>query len=147
MQKRLTKKDRFFNNINLTVDDEVYVGIDVHKVKCHIAIWLNEAIALTFVTPSDNVAIARMLHNLKPGLKKIVYEAGPTGFSLARALKLALLPVAVIAPSKTLRPAAVNSKSDRLDCRKLAEFAAKDLLTEVAIHRTGRSRQAGRPSS
>jgi len=133
MQKRLTKKDRFFNNINLTVDDEVYVGIDVHKVKCHIAIWLNEAIALTFVTPSDNVAIARMLHNLKPGLKKIVYEAGPTGFSLARALKLALLPVAVIAPSKTLRPAAVNSKSDRLDCRKLAEFAAKDLLTEVAI--------------
>ncbi|MHC5083553.1 MAG: hypothetical protein ACYTET_06405 [Planctomycetota bacterium] len=58
MQKRLTKKDRFFNNINLTADNEVYVGIDVHKVKCHIAIWLNEAIALTFVTPSDNVAIA-----------------------------------------------------------------------------------------
>ena len=50
MQKRLTKKDRFFNNINLTVDDDVYVGIDVHKTNCHIAIWLNEAIALTFVT-------------------------------------------------------------------------------------------------
>jgi transposase len=133
MQNRLTKKERFFNNINLTADDEVYVGIDVHKVKCHIAIWLNEAIALTFVTPSDNVAIAQMLGKLKPGLKKIVYEAGPTGFSLARTLKLASLPVAVIAPSKTLRPAAVDSKSDRLDCRKLAEFASKDLLTEVAI--------------
>jgi hypothetical protein len=51
MQKMLTKKERFFNNINLTSDDEVYVGIDVHKVKCHVAIWLNEAIALTFVTP------------------------------------------------------------------------------------------------
>ena len=57
MQKRLTKKNRFFNNINLTLDDDVYVGIDVHKTNCHIAIWLNEAIALTFVTPSDNAAI------------------------------------------------------------------------------------------
>jgi hypothetical protein len=54
MQKMLTKKERFFNNINLTSDDEVYVGIDVHKVKCHVAIWLNEAIALTFVTPEGN---------------------------------------------------------------------------------------------
>jgi len=61
IQKRLTKKDRFFNNINLTVDDDVYVGIDVHKTNCHIAIWLNEAIALTFVTPSDNIAIAHTL--------------------------------------------------------------------------------------
>jgi len=41
MRKRLTKKDRFFNNINFTADDDVYVGIDVHKVDYHIAIWLN----------------------------------------------------------------------------------------------------------
>ena len=133
MQKRLTKKDRFFNNINLTLDDDVYVGIDVHKTNCHIAIWLNEAIALTFVTPSDNAAIARMLHKLTPALKQVVYEAGPTGFSLARTLKAASLPIAVIAPSKTPRPAAQQAKSDRLDCRKLAEYAAKDLLAEVAI--------------
>jgi len=142
MQKRLTKKDQFFNNINLTVDDDVYVGIDVHKTNCHIAIWLNEAIALTFVTPSDNIAIAQVLHKLTPGLKQIVYEAGPTGFSLARTLKAASLPVAVIAPSKTLRPAAQQSKSDRLDCRKLAEFAAKDLLIEVAI--PGKQQEADR---
>jgi transposase len=133
MQKRLTKKERFFNNINLTADDEVYVGIDVHKVKCHVAIWLNNGIALTFVTPSDNLEIAHTLGKLTPALKQIVYEAGPTGFSLARTLEQASLPVAVIAPSKTLRPAAVDSKSDRLDCRKLAEFASKDLLVEVAI--------------
>ena len=111
MQKRLTKKDRFFNNINLTLDDDVYVGIDVHKTNCHIAIWLNEAIALTFVTPSDNAAIARMLHKLTPALKQVVYEAGPTGFSLARTLKAASLPIAVIAPSKTPRPAAQQAKS------------------------------------
>ena len=59
MKKRLTKKERFFNNIDLTVDDDVYVGIDGHKINCHIAVWLNKAIALTFVTPSDNIAIAK----------------------------------------------------------------------------------------
>ena len=104
MQKRLTKKDRFFNNINLTADDEVYVGIDVHKIKYHVAIWLNNGIALTFVTPSDNLAIAHTLSKLTPALKQIVYEAGPTGFSLARTLEAFSLPIAVIAPSKTLRP-------------------------------------------
>ena len=61
MHKRLTKKDRFFNNITLTVDDDVYVGIDVHKKNCHIAIWLNNGIALTFVAPADNSGIAREL--------------------------------------------------------------------------------------
>ena len=71
MQKRITKKDQFFNNINLTVDDDVYVGIDVHKKSCHVAIWLNDAIAVTFVTPSDNLAIAQMLQKLTPGLKQI----------------------------------------------------------------------------
>jgi transposase len=133
MQTRLTKKERFFNNINLTADDEVYVGIDVHKVKYHVAIWLNNGIALTFVTPSDNLAIAHTLSKLTPALKQIVYEAGPTGFSLARTLEAFSLPIAVIAPSKTLRPSAPQSKSDRLDCRKLAAFAAKDLLVEVAV--------------
>lgn len=142
MEKRLTKKDRFFNNINLTVDDDVYVGIDTHKKNCHVAIWLNEGIALTFVTPSDNVAIAQILSKLNPGLKQIVYEAGPTGFSLARTLRAASLPVAVIAPSKTPRPAAQQSKSDRLDCRKLAEFAAKGLLTTVAV--PGKQQEADR---
>lgn len=27
-------------NITLTADDEVHVGIDVHKIKYYIAIWL-----------------------------------------------------------------------------------------------------------
>ncbi len=101
VKKTLSRKQRFFNKINLTTDDEVYVGIDVHKKNCHIAIRLNSALAITFVAPSDNIAIARMMCKLNPALKQIVYEAGPTGFSLARALEKASLPVAVIAPSKT----------------------------------------------
>jgi transposase len=41
--------------------------------------------------------------------------------------------VEVIAPGKTPQPANPGSKSDRLDCRKLAEYAEKDLLKPVAI--------------
>lgn len=133
MNKSVSKKERFFNHVTLTADDEVYVGIDVHKKANPIAVWLNNGIALTYVAPSDNPAVARQLQRLKPALRKIVYEAGPTGFSLVRTLLAASLPAAVIAPSKTLRPSGPQAKSDRFDCRKLAEFAAKDLLTEVTI--------------
>ena len=133
MKKHVSKKERFFNQVTLTSDDEVFVGIDVHKKNCHIAVWLNEGIALTYVAPSDNQALVRQMQRLRPALRKIVYEAGPTGFSLVRTLRAASLPAAVIAPSKTLRPSAPQSKSDRLDCRQLAEFAAKDLLVEVTI--------------
>jgi transposase len=133
MKKILSNKARFFEQVTFTADDEVYVGIDVHKKTYHLAIWLNGNIVLTYVTSADNQALIQQLRRLEPGLRKVVYEAGPTGFGLVRALRAASLPAAVIAPSKTLRPSGPESKSDRLDCRKIAEFAAKDLLTEVTI--------------
>jgi transposase len=64
---------------------------------------------------------------------RIVYEAGPTGYRLARLLQRADLPITVIAPSKTPQPADRSAKSDRLDCRHLAEYSAKGLLWGVSI--------------
>ena len=45
MNKRLSKKQMFFNNINRTKDDEIYIGIDVHKKSYSIAIadWAESA--------------------------------------------------------------------------------------------------------
>jgi transposase len=63
----------------------------------------------------------------------VVYEAGPTGYSLARAIQNADLPVSVVAPSKTPRQSAPDSKTDSLDARKLAEYAAKGLLKHITI--------------
>jgi transposase len=74
-----------------------------------------------------------MFLKLKSAIKNIVYEAGPTGYALARELQNANLPVHVIAPSKTPRPSARQSKTDSLDCRKLAEYAAKKMLRPIAI--------------
>lgn len=133
MKARLSKKQEWFKKINLTKDDEVYVGIDVHKGSHSVAIWLNDTPAIDFVMPADNKKLVKLLEKLCIALKMVVYEAGPTGYSLARQLHKASLPVKVIAPSKTPRQSGRDSKTDRLDCRKLAQYAAKGLLRPIAI--------------
>jgi transposase len=117
----------------LTARDSVFVGLDVHKKNVHAAVRLNGVELTTFVTPADAGTVIRSLDQFKVGLKQVVYEAGPTGFGLARALRRAGLPTDVIAPGKTPQPANPDAKTDRLDCRKLAEFAEKGLLTPIAI--------------
>jgi transposase len=133
MKTNLSKKQLWLNKINLTKDDELYVGIDVHKKSYHVAFWLNHAPAIDFVMPPDNEKLIDTLNKLRPAVRMVVYEAGPTGYSLARAIQNANLPVSVVAPSKTPRQSAPDSKTDSLDARKLAEYAAKGLLRHVTI--------------
>jgi transposase len=83
--------------------------------------------------PSDYNAIAEMLTPFRSRIARVVYEAGCTGFGLARTLKRSGIKVDVVAPGKTPRPPARSSKSDRVDANKLAEYSAKDLLQAVAI--------------
>jgi len=131
--KRLTKKQNWFKQQNLTPKDKIYVGLDVHKKSISLAIWRNGQIELTFNTSADYARLIKQLQPLKKAIKLIVYEAGPTGYGLARALEKAQLPVQVISPANTPRPAKRQSKTDGLDCRKLAEYAAKGLLKPIAI--------------
>lgn len=131
--KKLTKKQKWFKKIILTKRDKVYVGLDVHKRSISVAIWVNGQVEITFNTPADYPRLIERLKLLKKALKMVVYEAGPTGYGLARSLQKADLPVQVISPSNTPRPSKRLSKTDRLDCCQLAEFAAKDLLHPVTI--------------
>jgi len=130
---RLSNKQKWLNKINLTKDDDLYIGIDAHKRTFHVAFWLNNAPAIDYVMPADAGKLIKTIKKLSPAIRQIVYEAGPTGYALARALQKADLPVNIAAPSKTPRQAAAGSKTDRLDAKKLAEFAAKGLLRNVAI--------------
>jgi len=98
-----------------------------------VAIWLNDAPAIDFVMPADNKKLVKSLQKLRIALKMIVYEAGPTGYSLARQLQKASLPIKVVALSKTPRHPARDSKTDRVDCRTLAKYAAKGLLRQIGI--------------
>ena len=133
MERILSKKQAWLKQVRLTKDDNLYVGIDAHKKSLHVALWLNNAPAIDFVSPPDNNKLIDTLDKLRPALRMVVYEAGPTGYSLARAIQNADLPVSVVAPSKTPRQAAPDSKTDSIDARKLAQYAAKGILRYITI--------------
>ena len=49
---KLTKIETFFKDLKLSADDELFVGVDVHKKSYHIALFLNDAPAIDFVMPA-----------------------------------------------------------------------------------------------
>ena len=63
----------------------------------------------------------------------VTYEAGPTGYGLARALLAAGHACQVAAPSKLLRPAGDRVKTDRRDALLLARLARNDDIVAVTI--------------
>jgi transposase len=115
--------------------ERLHVGLDVHKKSIHVAVWSVAAqrVVRQWVTPADYDRLIEQLEPLRPGIVRIVYEAGPTGYRLARLLAAGNWPIQVIAASKTPQVADRTAKSDGLDCRQLAEFSAKGLLRPVAI--------------
>jgi transposase len=129
----LTKAKTFFNTVHLTSDDDLFVGIDVHKKSYHVALFLNDAPAIDFVMPAKKEQLINKLKITAPALKQIVYETGPTGYGLARHLEKQNLPVSVIATSKIPRTSACDDKTDKLDSKKLSQYAAKGLLSPVKI--------------
>lgn len=120
-------------SLTVTAADRVYVGLDVHKKSIHAAVRLNGRIERHWVMPADYRQVLAKLEPLRGALQQVVYEAGPTGFGLARLLRSAGLPVEVVAPSKTPQKADQSAKSDRLDCFQLSEYSSAGLLRAVAI--------------
>lgn len=68
-----------------------------------------------------------------PAPPAAVYEAGPTGFGLARFLAAAGIGCSVAAPSKLQRPAGDRVKTDARDARHLARLLHLSQIVEVAI--------------
>ena len=64
---------------------------------------------------------------------KVTYEAGPTGFGLARALQAAGIDCLVAAPSRLLRPSGDRVKTDAKDALHLARLLAVGAVTPVAV--------------
>ena len=79
------------------------------------------------------------LHELLPALRQIprparmVYEAGPTGYGLARRARAEGIEVAVCAPGKTDRPPSDRVKTDKRDAIRLARLLAAGELVLVTI--------------
>lgn len=109
------------------------VGVDVHKRTYSVAIRRYDGHSLTWTGTADPESLIQKLLGLETPIRAMAYESGPTGFGLARAARRAGLRCIVAAPSKIMRPVSAGSKTDRLDCIKLADLAAKGMLKSIAI--------------
>ena len=126
----LSKLERFAEYVG---EEPVWIGMDVHKLTYHVAFLAESGVSETFVCSAEPRHIIDLLGILGLKVALLVYEAGPTGFELARELEENGLPVFVVAPSKLLRQSGPRAKTDRLDCLQLAEQAVRGLLKPIAI--------------
>jgi transposase len=67
-----------------------------------------------------------------PGPVAAAYEAGPTGFTLARALRASGVRCEVLAPSKLQRPVGERVKTDSRDALHIARLLRLDEIVTVA---------------
>ena len=109
------------------------VGLDVHA-RSVVACGLDQDTGEVFqrrLCP-DHREILDWLQSL-PGRVAVTYEAGPTGFGLARFLLAAGVLCLVAAPSKLVRPAGDGVKTDGRDAAHLARLLHLGQIVEVAV--------------
>lgn len=109
------------------------VGLDVHarSVAAAAIDGVTGQVFRTRLTPSRE-HIWSWLSEL-PGPVAVVYEAGPTGFGLYRALTDAGVRCEVVAPSKLQKPAGDRVKTDARDALHLCRLLRLDEVTSVSI--------------
>lgn len=109
------------------------VGLDVHARSVVAAAIDNQTGEVTRTElASDHGRVIGWIRTL-PGPAEVAYEAGPTGFGLARALEAASIGCVVAAPSKIVRPAGDRVKTDRRDALLLARLLRLGELTPVRV--------------
>lgn len=117
----------------------LFVGLDVHAQ--NIGIALAEGAggeARTYGTiPNDLHALEKVFARLRkahPGTElRVCYEAGPTGFVLARRLAQLKIHCTVVAPSLIPSRSGDRIKMDRRDALKLARLHRAGELTAVHV--------------
>jgi transposase len=113
-----------------------FVGLDVHKDSIVIAVAEvgREAARVIGTVPYEWKALSKVLEKLGPrGAVHCCYEAGPTGYGLARALQVAGWACDVIAPSLVPKKSGQRIKTDRRDAMKLAQNHRAGELVAVFI--------------
>jgi transposase len=109
------------------------VGLDVHA-RSVVASALDGAtgeLTEQRLTPAYS-DVAGWIEGL-PGPVRVTYEAGPTGFGLARFLRRTGIDVQVAAPSKLLRPSGDRVKTDARDARHLARLLHAGQIVAVNV--------------
>jgi transposase len=109
------------------------VGLDVHATKIVAAVLDAETGQLQcFTLGGENATAAAFCAGL-PAPVKVAYEAGPTGYRLARELQTRRIECVVAAPSKIPRGSGDRVKTDRRDAEHLARLLLAGGLHPVRV--------------
>ena len=115
--------------------DAVFLGMDVHKDSISVGI-LNPGHERPDVEKifHDEASVRRLIDRFDDRSRLVsCYEAGPTGYDLARLLKSLGVRCEVIAPSMIPKAAGDKVKTDTRDCRRLARLHRAGELVAVRI--------------
>lgn len=114
-------------------DGICFAGLDVHARKtAAAAVQLGSGEVFKAQIAGSPIEAIDWLRSL-PGEVRAVYEAGPTGFGLARAARAAGLEVMVCSPGAIPRQPGDRIKTDTRDALKLARLLAAGQLRLVTV--------------
>jgi transposase len=115
-----------------------WIGLDVHarSVEASVVDSASGELSRRRVSSLEVSPIVEWLGTL-PGPVRACYEAGPTGYGLARAARAAGISMEVIAPSKTPRRPGDRIKTDRRDAELLVRQLMAGALTAVRVPSIG----------
>ena len=110
-----------------------WVGLDVHAHESTIAVFDQGTGELTTsrVVGRPHELLERLLYIPVPA--RMVYEAGPTGYGLARRARSRGIEMAVCAPGRTERRPGDRIKTDKRDAVRLARLLAAGELALVTV--------------
>lgn len=108
----------------MSMQGKTLVGLDVHAAQTHAAVLDTGSgelrVKKLWGAPGEVVSF---LEALGPGVRA-VYEAGPTGFGLARAARERGIELQVVAPGSIPKGSGDRVKTDRRDAERLARLLA-----------------------
>jgi transposase len=110
-----------------------WAGLDVHAAKVVAVTVDGESGELRAHRLSGETAEVVAFCAGLPAPVRVAYEAGPTGFGLARALEAAGVACVVAAPGKIERPAQDRVKTDRRDAERLVRLLMVGGLHAVRV--------------
>ena len=109
----------------------VHVGLDVHAASIRLAAVRADELLDERTLPHDPEAVARVVSRW-PRVR-CCYEAGPTGYGLARQLRARGIACDVVAPGLVPVRPGDRIKTDPRDARKLARLLAGGLLEAITV--------------
>ena len=117
-----------------------WVGLDVHAHESTIAIFDQGTgeLSTARVVGRPHELLERLMEVPVPA--RMVYEAGPTGYGLARRARARGIEMAVCAPGRTERRPGDRVKTDKRDAIRLARLLAAGELAIVTVPSVERER-------